>query len=183
MCFKKSEELLEIVANPQHCAARGEAFAKASKAVLPGGRFVAKITASQEEGDDGNKETPEMSALKQQVQVVMQAAEQKIAALSQELEASKSGDRYKEIELQLAAEKLALDRYKAELDAAMQQERMAHESRMKLALTVNQNKHDIDMVEAKAEADIATAFAKAGASGSVDVEVATTPDDGLQDAI
>lgn len=54
MCFKKSEELLEIVANPQHCAARGEAFAKASKAVLPGGRFVAKITASQEEGDDGN---------------------------------------------------------------------------------------------------------------------------------
>jgi len=156
---------------------------------IPGAERIAKRLKKmlppnlKEEGDDGNKETPEMSALKQQVQVVMQAAEQKIAALSQELEASKSGDRYKEIELQLAAEKLALDRYKAELDAAMQQERMAHESRMKLALTVNQNKHDIDMVEAKAEADIATAFAKSGVSGSVDVEVATTPDDGLQGAI
>lgn len=54
MCFKLSEELLKIVTNPQNCAARGEAFAKASKAVLPGGRFVAKITATQEDGDDGN---------------------------------------------------------------------------------------------------------------------------------
>jgi hypothetical protein len=94
---------------------------------------------------------------------VMQAASQRIEQLTAELQAAQSGDKYKEIELQLQAEKIALDRYKAELDATIKQEQMAHEARMKLALTVNQNRHDIAMVEAKTEAEIAKELAKSGA--------------------
>ena len=116
-----------------------------------------------------------MMALKQQVQQVMQAAEQKIAQLSQELEAAQSGDRYKAVELELQAQKLALDKYKADLDAAIKQEQMAHDARMQLALTVNQNKHDVDMIEAKTEAEIAKTLAKSGIAASVDLDLGSTP--------
>ena len=126
----------------------------------------------KEEGDGG--ESPEMAQLKQQVQQVMEGAASRIEQLTAELETAKSGDRYKEIELQLQKEKIDLDRYKVDLAAVMQQEQMAHDARMKLAMAVNQNKHDIDMVEAKTEADIAKTFATQGAVVTADVE--TGPD-------
>ena len=113
--------------------------------------------------EDESGDSQEVAQVKQQAMQVMQAASQRIEQLTAELQAAQSGDKYKEIELQLQAEKIALDRYKAELDATIKQEQMAHEARMKLALTVNQNRHDIAMVEAKTEAEIAKELAKSGA--------------------
>ena len=110
--------------------------------------------------EDESGDSQEVAQVKQQAMQVMQAASQRIEQLTAELQAAQSGDKYKEIELQLQAEKIALDRYKAELDATIKQEQMAHEARMKLALTVNQNRHDIAMVEAKTEAEIAKELAK-----------------------
>ncbi len=143
-----------------------EQIAKRLKKMLP-----PQLNAQDEEAGG---DPPEMMALKQQVQQVMQAAEQKIAQLSQELEAAQSGDRYKAVELELQAQKLALDKYKADLDAAIKQEQMAHDARMQLALTVNQNKHDVDMIEAKTEAEIAKTLAKSGIAASVDVDLGST---------
>lgn len=134
-------------------------------------RLKKTLPPNLQDQDENAEEPPEMAQLKQQVQQVMQGAAQKIEQLTAELEAAKSGDRYKEIQLQLEAEKIALDKYKADLNAAMQQDKQAHESRMALAMHVNKNKHDIDMVEAKAEADIAVNMAKAGQSGAVDVSL------------
>lgn len=132
-------------------------------------RMKKSLPPNLRDDDESSGDGQEVMAVKQQAQQVMEAASQRIEQLTAELAESKSVDRYKEIELQLQAERLELDRYKADLDAVIKQEQMAHEARMRLALTVNKNKHDLDMVEAKAEADIARDFAKQGASVSVDI--------------
>ncbi len=53
-CFNKSRGFLASASDPASWAVRGAPYAASAKAVIPGGRFYAKISATQEETPSGN---------------------------------------------------------------------------------------------------------------------------------